>query len=149
MFYSLAITIPANTLAAKPLEQELRMGPGVIHRVSVGFPGGCVGLAHLQILQHDHQLWPTNPDASLASDDHQLEWDDYWELADVPYSLTLRAWNLDDTYDHTVTVRIGVLPVEAYWREGRSATMIEALAQAFNLIPGSSNPSPPVGEGQG
>ncbi|MCL5026639.1 MAG: hypothetical protein M1531_09145 [Chloroflexi bacterium] len=138
MFYSLPLTIPANTTEADAQEVDLKLAPGVIHRVGLTFPAGCVGLAHARILRSGHQLWPTNPDQDFALDDTQVEWDDYFELNEDPFSVLIQAWNQDDTYAHTITVRIGVVPIEVFWREGRSARMIEVLTKAFGLVPEGS-----------
>jgi len=133
VFYTYPIAVPANTAKADAQETELKLDHGVIHRLSIGFPSGCEGLAHVKLLVGLHQLWPTSSDEDFALDDHNLEWDDYFELKDTPYTLTAVAWNEDETYPHTITVRIGVLPLEVYWREGRSAALVTALAKAFGL----------------
>ncbi len=109
MFYDFAITVSANTAKAAPTTQELKLTHGVIHRVEVEFPAGCAGLVHCGLLQGIHQLWPTNPDGSFASDDYVIAIYEDYELATEPYVVKFVGWNLDDTYDHTVTVRIGVL----------------------------------------
>ena len=112
MYYDVSFTIPANTAEATPEELRVKLTHGVIHRVEIGFPAGCAGLAHLQIREGGHQAWPTNPDGSFNTDDYTIPIDDYYELFEEPYTLTLTGWNLDDTYDHTLEVRIGVLPKE-------------------------------------
>ena len=110
MYYDIPVTIPANTPELSPIEVEVKLTHGVIHRVEVEFPAGCAGLAHLQILRYDHQIYPTNPEGSFNTDDYIVPIDDYFELIEAPYTLKLRGWNLDDTYEHTITVRIGIYP---------------------------------------
>lgn len=109
MFYSFDLTIPANTPASAPETLEVDLVPGVIHRVEIQFPRGCVGLVHVQVVQEFHQVWPTNPGADLASDGYTIAWDDAHELVEGQSLLTLVGWNLDDTFPHTITFRFAVL----------------------------------------
>lgn len=110
MFYDVSFTISANTAKSAPREERVKLTHGVIHRVEIGFPDNCAGLAHLQIREGGHQVWPTNPQGSFNTDGYTIVIDDYYELFEEPYTLTLVGWNLDDTYDHTLEVRFGVLP---------------------------------------
>jgi hypothetical protein len=109
MFYDFAITIPANTPKASPVVTELKLTAGVIHRVEIQFPAGCMGLAHIAINDGLHQLLPTNPDGDFASDDYVIPIDEYYPMPGGDYILTARGWNMDDTYPHTLSVRIGIL----------------------------------------
>lgn len=106
MLYVLALTIPANTPQDEPCEVELQLTDGVVTHVEVEFPAGCAGLAHSYATQGVHQVWPTNPEADLCSDNHVIAWDDYQDLDTDPRTLTVGGWNEDDTYDHTITWRI-------------------------------------------
>lgn len=139
MFYDFALTIPANTLESAALEDVVKVTHGVLHRVEIAFPAGCAGLAHLVILHREFQIYPTNPGGSFASDNYTIPIDDYYELFDVPYSLKLRGWNLDDTYPHTLTVRLGILleDVAAHIYGRRKKVDRNQLYQAFGLpLPG-------------
>lgn len=110
MFYDYPITVPADTSKDAPHTEVLRVTHGVLHRVEIEFPAGCVGLVHLTITRFGHQLFPTNPSASFASDDHTITFDDYIEIYTAPYNLRVDAWSEGTTYDHTITVRLGILP---------------------------------------
>lgn len=109
MYYDFSFAIPANTTKASPKELDVKLTHGVIHRIEVGFPPGCAGLAHLQIRRGLHQVWPTNPQGSFNTDGYTIPINEYYELATEPYILTLVGWNLDDTYPHTLEVRFGIL----------------------------------------
>lgn len=110
MYYDFSLTIPANTAAAAPTEQQVKLTHGIIHRVEIGFPAGCAGLVHLQIYEGGHQVWPTNKDGSFNTDNYTIPINDFYELFRRPHTLTLSGWNLDDTYGHTLEVRFGILP---------------------------------------
>ena len=137
MFYDYALTIPANTAKGAPSEQEISLTHGVIHRVEIEFPAGCAGLAHLAIFLREFQLYPTNPDREFASDGYTIAFNDYFELFEPPHNLVIRGYNTDDTYSHTITVRIGVLPkdVAEYVYGRRTKVDTARLYQAFGIPP--------------
>lgn len=117
MYYDVSFTIPANTAQASPTRQDVKLTRGIIHRVEIGFPGGCAGLAHLQIKRSVHQVWPTNPQGSFNTDGYVIPINEFYELFTEPYILTLVGWNLDDTYPHTLEVRFGILPARVLMPE--------------------------------
>jgi len=94
VYYNFTLTIPANTAATDREEKRVKLTHGVITRVEVSFPRGCAGLAHLQIYENGHQVWPTNPDGDFASDDYTIPIDEYHEFFRAPYQLRLSGWNL-------------------------------------------------------
>lgn len=108
MFYAFSVPIPANTPSTAPVDVEAVLTYGVIDHVEVHIPAGCAGLTHLKILQGLHQVWPTNEDENFTGDSINLVWGDAYELFEPPYTLTLRAWNLDEIYPHTLIVRFGL-----------------------------------------
>jgi len=110
MIYDLAVTVPQDTPATAPITEALPVYPGVVTGVSVLFPAGCAGLAHLQVWSAIHQVWPSNPGASFASDGETISWSEEYQVPGPPHELTIKAWNLDDTYPHTITIRIVVIP---------------------------------------
>lgn len=110
MYYDFSFTIPANTAQALPHTEDVKLTHGVVHRVEIGFPKGCAGLAHLQIRRGLHQVWPTNPAGSFNTDGYTIPINEYYKLFAEPYILTLVGWNLDDTFPHTLEVRFGILP---------------------------------------
>ena len=127
MFYDYTFAIPANTAEANPERFDCKLTHGVIHKVEVGFPAGCAGLAHLKILQGLHQVWPTNPEGSFNTDNFTISFNEYYELTEPPYILTLSGYNEDDTYPHTIEVRFAILPARILLPE-------ETFIQAFKKL---------------
>ncbi len=127
MFYDFSFTIPINTTKDSPFRQNIKLTHGIIHRVEIGFPSGCAGLAHLRFKDGLHQLWPTNPDGDFNTDNYTIAFNEYHEFFRAPYILTLVGWNLDDTYPHTLEIRLGILPVEVLAPE-------ETFIQAFKKL---------------
>lgn len=131
MFYDFAITVPAGRAESTPVEQVMKLTKGVIHRVEVQFPIGCAALAHCRIYHEEHQLFPTNPPGSFATDGYTIPIDDNFELNTEPYSLKARCWNDDDTYQHIITIRVGVLRGE--WAI-LLMKVIKGLVKFLNLV---------------
>lgn len=129
MFYSYALTIPANTPERSPTEQEVKLTHGVITHVEVEFPPGCAGLVHAYIRKGVHQVWPTNPDGSFRSDGRAIVWADYEELFYEPYSLTIGGWNEDDTYDHEVLFRFEITPREVAERGVKEFSILRRIGR--------------------
>jgi hypothetical protein len=126
MDYSFEKTTPKNTLEKDALELDLKLTEGVITQVWLFHPEGCQGLAHAAIFEGDHQLWPHNRGSSYHGNDVPMTWADEYELK-APALLKLKTWNLDDTYPHTVYVRITVL-------RGRIDAASQALIDALGII---------------
>lgn len=133
MFYSHSLTIPANTSADTPEEYDLQVTHGLLHRIEVEFPRGCAGLVHLVIEHWESQLYPSNPDGDFSTDGYTIAFDDYFELYHSPYLLRLVGWNEDDTYSHTVTVRVGILPPAAMAKAEESWSLLRKLAKLVGI----------------
>lgn len=122
MIYDYALPTPANTLESAPMETIITLPVGRIAHVDIMFPSGCAGLAHVQIYRALHQLWPANVGASFIGDGTVVSWDEDYMLTDEPFALKAICWNLDDTYQHTITLRINVLETDTF-RAGRIANI--------------------------
>lgn len=113
MIYVYPLTIPANTPATAKQITVLALTRGRITRVMIEFPAGHVGLTHLYIRRGLHQVWPANPEVNFKSSNETILWDDDYDLTAAPHELVAYAWNEDDTYEHTITVRIVLDPAKA------------------------------------
>lgn len=112
MDYWFAVTTDADTEEADAVETELKLTSGIITKVWMMHPEGCHGLAYASIWKGGHQLYPNNPESAYHGNDVPMIWEDNYELL-APALLKLKTWNLDDTYNHAVYVRITVLrPLE-------------------------------------
>ena len=137
MLYVIDATAPANTAASAPVEVAARLNKGVVTQVGVQIPQGCMGLARAQVWRGGHQLWPTTPGAYFKGDGAIIEWPEDYELRDEPLSLTLRVWNIDDTYAHTLTFRFATITLQAA-EEGRGIPTI--LKRLAGFLLGRSTP---------
>jgi len=111
VFYVFPLTIPANTPETAKLKTILPLTAGTVKRVQIEFPAGHVGLTHLHVNRGLNQVWPTNPDASFKSSNETIPWEEEYELSTPPYQFEAYTWNDDDTYEHTITVRLQLEPL--------------------------------------
>ena len=140
MFYDFILTVPAATTKAIPAEETLKLTHGIIHRVEIEFPAGCVGLVSCIILHWEHQLYPLNTQGYFSADDHVIAFDDYFQLFYAPYTLKVRGWAPNTAYQHKIRIRIGLLPRSiAEYRFGKltkvEAERIRAELEAALIIP--------------
>lgn len=133
MLYVLALTIPHGTAEDSPYEQDLQLTDGVITHVEVEFPAGCQGLAHSYACQGLHQVFPTNPEGDLCSDNYVIAWNDYQDLDADPRVLTIIGWNDDATYDHTITWRIELSDRDIAERGQTSMSMMDRIGKLLGL----------------
>ena len=109
MFYEFAILVPKSRGESNPVEEDLKLTHGIIHRIEVQFPIGTLALTHCRLEHHTFGELPTNPSGSFATDGYTIPIDEYLEFFSEPYIIRATCWNDDDTYPHTVTIRIGIM----------------------------------------
>lgn len=113
MYYRVHLDVPANTLITTPVTADIPAVRGVVYRVSLQFPPGCAGLVHVNLWHVEQQLWPSNMGEFFAADGYTIEFQEEYQLVEVPYVLRLEGYSDDDTYPHRVSARIGVRRLEA------------------------------------
>lgn len=102
-------TITHGTTEGTAQDWKLKLAAGILHYVEIKFPAGCVGLVHVRLLHGVHPVIPMNAEDDINGDDEVIPFKEFYPLGANDNVITLQAWNEDDTYDHTISVRIGVL----------------------------------------
>jgi len=110
----------------------IEIAQGIITWLSVLYPTGCHGMVHTIIKHHEHQIAPSTEEMSIIGDGTPIEWAEYYESYQPPYELKVELWGVDCTYNHTVTVRVAVLP--------RKAIIALAVVDAFKSLFGLFSP---------
>lgn len=132
MLFQADITIPAGKTKADPTIVTLPMAHGIITKFMVRPRPGHAALAHLVIMHFNHQIAPSTENMDLHGDADPIDWEDYYEFYQKPYELTIKGWNDDDTYPHTFTVYVAILP--------RRAILVYALSDALRNIVAALSP---------
>ena len=112
MDYNFRQSVPAGTSETEPTRLALPLERGIIVKVRVGIPDGAADEVHVTIWQGLHQLWPQRPGSSYAWNDQVYNIEESYVLEEVPYELTLVAWNDDKVNAHQVMVGFNILPLE-------------------------------------
>ena len=112
MLYKFSITTDANTPVTSKKKTVLKLARGIIHQLDVQFPSGPSGLLHVHINDAIHQIFPYNTDENFASSNVNIRFREFIPLLEEPYQLDAFTWNEDDTYEHLVIIRIGILPAK-------------------------------------
>ncbi len=108
MFYEFHLTIPPNTPVSLLASLQCDLDFGLITHVEVEFPTGCAGLAGVRVRERAHQLYPTNDGSFFVSNGYVIAFADDHRFFSPPFSLFLEGYNDDDTYPHTIGLRIGL-----------------------------------------
>jgi hypothetical protein len=114
MIYSFDFAIPANTSFYDPKHNILPISKGLVYRVEFQFPYGVAGLAHVQVYDGGHQVWPSHPHNDFTGNNNTIAFDDLLLKSQPPFQLDLFGWNDDDTYQHTIYVRVGVVTQQVF-----------------------------------
>jgi len=110
--YQITVTTPANTAEGSAQETTFTLEEGIITRLKIVLPYGSVGLLYIQIKDGATQIAPK------ASGYYHGDGDSFeivhfnYPLQTSPYELTIKTWNLDDTYDHDVDILADISIVE-------------------------------------
>ena len=110
MIYSIAVTTPKNTPESAPLRTELPLEVGIIHKVELDFPSGNQFLHRVQMHRYGSYIFPKNAQGLFTADGFVISFRENVEITDDPRGIWIHSWNLDEDNDHTVLVRIGILP---------------------------------------
>ncbi len=130
MFYSRSLTIPANTAEVNALETVIDLSYGVITEVIFRPRPGHASLLHVRVFHRRHQIFPDNADDDLHGDTFPVQWREWYEMFEKPFTLTIFAWNKDDTYPHTFDIAFAVLPKYA----ALPFALAKALGEMVNSI---------------
>lgn len=107
MYLGYKITVPANTLESDPLETLIEIDWGLINYFSYYIPMGAAGLTHFVVEYHESQIFPDDPDENFSVCGSLVEYNPRAFVRTSPLLLKISAWNLDDTYEHSIYLHIG------------------------------------------
>jgi len=96
------------------LQSTLKVTKGLVYKVEIAFPPGCANLLKVRIFDGGHQTWPSNLDESFHTDGFVISFDDTLLKLAAPFQYTIHTVNEDTIYDHSVTIRIGMVSEEMY-----------------------------------
>lgn len=106
MHFFFNVTIPKDTLETDKYRKTLILSYGVITKIRIDIPAGHKGLAHLQLLYHEFQVYPLSRGEDYHGDNMYIECEDDFPIMTDPLKIIAEGWNEDDTYEHSFLVSI-------------------------------------------
>jgi hypothetical protein len=134
MIYTLDITTPKNTPASSPQKTILRVTNGLVYKIEIDFPPGPSGLLYVSIYDGLYQVWPSTTGAWFHGDAVVISFDDTYAKTSAPFEFTVLTYNLDDTYDHTIQIRLGMVSKEIFARRFLGVLTPEEQEEIFKRM---------------
>lgn len=117
MIYVTTVTVPANTPPDDPVTTEFEVEGWAIREVQILVPPGHCGLTGIALFYGIRQIIPRPEGSWLVTDDEIVTWPENRRIPLLKATYTIKAYNQDDTYEHTFYIRFVVQSVEEYLEE--------------------------------
>ncbi|KKM23094.1 hypothetical protein LCGC14_1618660 [marine sediment metagenome] len=114
MIYTANITTVANTAKTALKKTIIRVTKGLVYKVEFYFPAGSAGLMGLAVFDGLFQVWPSSVGEFFLGDDLTIAFDDLYLKESGPFEFQCYTYNTDDTYNHLVIPRIGLVSSEVF-----------------------------------
>jgi len=114
MIYGITITTGKGTVRYAPSVNRLYVTKGLVYKIEIDFPPGSAGLLGVAIYDGGFQVWPSTLGEWFTGDGILISFDDVYLKETEPYVFDIYTYNEDDTYDHSVTVRLGFVSKEIF-----------------------------------
>jgi len=114
MIYTSNITTPKNTALSSLKETVIHVTSGLVYKVEFYFPSGSSGLMGIAVFDGLFQVWPSTAGEFFVSDNETISFDDLYLKETAPFDFKAYTYNLDDTYDHVIGIRLGLVSGEVY-----------------------------------
>jgi len=112
MFYAWNFKLTHDKSEAAKTKHVLHLEKGTIVRSEIVYPVGCANLVFVHIDDALHQVYPKDPTYKFIGDGVTIVCTDEYEIKEEPFTLQFHGWNTDEIYDHTITVRIQLVPAK-------------------------------------
>jgi len=110
--YFVSLTIPANTPEASPATKDVEIEGEILSEIAYLVPPGWCALAHFAVFYGIKQIYPEEEGTWVTGDDLYRPVPVKWRLPESPCKVTIKGWNEDDTYPHTLYLWLLTAPEE-------------------------------------
>ena len=114
MIYVANISTPANTAKAAMLRTRIVVTKGLVYKVEFYFPAGSAGLMGVAVFDGLYQVWPSSVGEFFLGENQIIPFEDMYLVESAPFEFVCYTYNLDDTYAHAVSVRIGLVSKDVF-----------------------------------
>jgi hypothetical protein len=130
-FYEFDVVIPAGTTYDNRVEVLAPVEPGHVVYVAVHYPPGPAGLAFTACDRFASQIWPDNSDGEFKGDGLVIDWLEDYPVDDHPLMFRLFGWAPNARFQHTVTWRLNVLPLDQAQEAAGLPSLLSRVADAI------------------
>jgi hypothetical protein len=123
------LTIPKNTAIASYVSYTLPLPISQSERIWLEFPKGCAGLVGIQLVRGTVQIFPLPTGTWFKTETPPISFKLSHLFDTEPYEITIRGYNLDDTYEHTPWIALEL--------HGLTKDVPPKLQEFMNFIQGS------------
>jgi len=114
VIYIANITTPYNTAKTALKKTVVQVTSGLVFKVEFYFPAGSAGLMGVAVFDGLYQVWPSTVGEFFIGEDQLIAFDDMYLKEAAPFELQCYTYNVDDTYNHFVSIRIGLVSADVF-----------------------------------
>ncbi len=133
MIFTANINTSKDTSPTAPKLTRIHVSKGLVYKVEFNFPTGSAGLMGVAVFDGLYQVWPSTVGQWFIGEDQLISFEDMYLKEAAPFELQCYTYNEDDTYSHSVAVRIGLVGKDVfqarYLPTKSSEVFMQVLAQ--------------------
>jgi len=133
LIFTWDIEVPANTPNSAPVSDTLKLSAGVITHIGIKFPAGCHGMVGVRLKIQEAQILPVPRGEWVTGDDETCESDYHIEFTKERQEMEFEGISPDTDYDHTITVRITMLPALVAYPYGILADFVKVFKRLIGV----------------
>jgi len=114
MIYSVEIETLKGGSKTKLKRTPLVITKGLVYKVEFYFPSGSAGLMGVALFDGNYSVWPSTIGQFFIGDDVLIGFDDMYLKESKPFVFDIYTYNLDTEYNHSLSVRVGLVSKEVY-----------------------------------
>lgn len=114
MIYTANITTLKDTEKTALKKTTIHVTKGLVYKIEFFFPTGSSGLMGVAVFDGLFQVWPSSVGEFFIGEGQVISFDDLYLKETEPFQFQAYTYNEDDTYPHTVSVRIGLVSKEVF-----------------------------------
>jgi len=131
--YFTKLTIPKNTPSDNPATKTIEIEGEVLAEIAFLIPPGWTALAHFAVFYGIKQIYPAELGTWVTGDNLYRHVPLRWRLPEPNTTLTIKGYNQDDTYPHTVYLWLLTKPEEEALPWRILADFVEILKRLMGI----------------
>jgi len=134
LIYQTSLTIETGKTKQSPGRGSLRLSKGLIYLFEFKFRDGANDTAGVSLWEGGHQVSPFTIGEWYTGNAETLSYDDVYLVNSAPYSLDIYGYNDDVTWEHEITVRIGLVTERVFMARFLPSISYEMFAETMREL---------------